>query len=260
MFAMKHHYKGEQLFGAREVIAGNNPVIETLKNNDYQTFLLIENPYLLLNRPTMGYDSCNFSMDEVPLFGFGAFQLQKKLIDPLEETIRNNREKRNFYFIEKIAPGHITTFKNQAKSIQVERENYLEKVKVANQWLRNITQVIVKNDPNSLIVIAADHGGYVGLKYTKELFEKQTDKKLIYSGFSAALAIKWPNNSAQAYDDKLKTPVNLFRTLFAYLGDNQKLLESLQPDTSHSIIKKNAPNGVYEYIDDDGNVVFKKVN
>lgn len=260
MFAMKHHYKGKQLFGAREVIAGNNPVIETLKNNDYQTFLFIENPYLLLNRPTIQYDSCNFAMNEVPWFGIGAFGIQKKLIDPLEENIRNNRGKRNFYFIEKIAPGHITTFKNQAQSLDVERKNYLEQVKEANQWLQYITQVIVKNDPNSLIVIAADHGGYVGLNYTKELFEKQTDKKLIYSGFSAALAIKWPDNVAPAYDTKLKTPVNLFRTIFTYLSDNPKLLDNLQPDTSHAIIYKNAPTGVYEYIDGDGNIVFKKVD
>ncbi len=260
MFAMKHHYKGEQLFGARELIAGKNPVIETLKNNDYQTFLFLENPYLLLNRPTIAYDSCNFAMDEVPWFGFGAFGMRKKLIDPLEETIRNNRGKRNFYFIEKIAPGHITTFKNQAQTLEVERKNYLEQVVAANQWLKEITQVIVKNDPNSLIVIAADHGGYVGLKYTKELFEKQTDKKLIYSAFSAALAIKWPDTIAPAYDDQLKTSVNLFRTIFTYLGDNPKLLDNLQPDTSHSIINKNAPSGMYEYIDGDGNVVFRKVD
>jgi len=259
MFGMKHHYKGEQLFGARKVIAGDNPVIETFKNNNYQTFLFMENPYLLLNRPAMKYDSCNFSLDEVPWFGFGAFSQNKKLIDPLEKTIKREKGKRNFYFIEKITPGHITTFKNQALGKEIERENYLEKVKKANVWLKEITSIIIKNDPNCLIVIAADHGGYVGLNYTKELFEKQTDKALIYSSFSAALAIKWPNNNVPTYDSKLKTPVNLFRTVFTYLGDNEALLENFQDDTSHSIIFKNAPTGVYEYIDNDGNVVFKKV-
>lgn len=259
MFGMKHHYKGEQLFGAREVIVGNNPVIETLKNNEYQTFLFMENPYLLLNRPEIKYDSCNFNLDEVPWFGFGSFSHSKKLIDPLKKTIQREKGKRNFYFIEKIAPGHITTFKNLALGKEVERENYLEKVKRANVWLKEITDVIIKNDPNCLIVIAADHGGYVGLNYTKELFEKQTDKKLIYSGFSAALAIKWPNNNVPTYDSKLKTPVNLFRTVFTYLSDNETLLENFQDDTSHAIIKKNAPSGVYEYIDSEGNIVFKKV-
>ena len=155
-------------------------------------------------------------MDEVPWFGIGAFAKKKELITPLEETIRRQRGKRNFYFIEKIAPGHISTFKNQAQGFETERKNYLTQVEIANEWLKEITEVIIKNDPNSLIVIAADHGGYVGLNYTRELFEKQTDEKLIYSGFSSALAIKWPKNDVSAYDTKLKTSVNIFRTLFAY--------------------------------------------
>ena len=120
--------------------------------------------------------------------------------------------------------------------------------------------VIIENDPNGLIVIAADHGGYVGFNYTKEIHQKQTDKKLVYSAFSSALAIKWPNNTAPVYDEKLKTSVNLFRTLFTYLGDDEALLENFQDDTSHAIIKGNAPIGVYEYIDNDGNIVFKKVD
>lgn len=259
MFAMKHHYKGEQLFGAREVIVGDNPVIETFKKNDYNTFLFIENPYLLLNRPTIQYDSCNFNMNEVPWFGIGAFSIQKKLIQPLEETIKKQQGKRNFYFIEKIAPGHITTFENMAQGLEIERKNYLNQVETANAWLKEILAMIAKNDPNSLIVIAADHGGYVGFNYTKEIHQKQTDKKLVYSAFSSALAIKWGNNAAPTYDSKLKTSVNLFRTIFAYLGDNESLLENFQEDTSHAIIKKDAPSGVYEYIDGDGNVVFKKV-
>lgn len=259
MFAMKHHYHGEQLFGAREVIAGNNPVIETLKKNEYQTFLFIENPYILLNRPTIAYDKSNFSMNEVPWFGIGAFGIQKKLIEPLKETIQEQQGKRNFYFIEKIAPGHITTFKEQALGVKKERENYLMQIKEANKWLREIVAVITENDPNGLIVIAADHGGYVGLNYTKELFQKQTDRELIYSGFSAALAIKWPNKLAPEYDEKLKTPVNLFRTLFAYLGENKSLLNHLQEDASYSIIKNGFWGNVYKYIDSEGNVVFEKV-
>ena len=259
MFAMKHHYRGKQLFGAREVIMGDNPVIKTLKNNEYETFLFMENPYLLLNRPEMKYDFCNYTMDEVPWFGIGAFGHRKEMIQPLEETIKKQQGKRSFYFIEKILPGHISTFKNASKGKEKERENYLEQVEAANKWLKEITSVIIKNDPNSLIIIAADHGGYVGFNYTKELFQEQTDEKLVHSAFSAALAIKWPKRRAPHYDVQLKTPVNLFRTLFAYLGDNEVLLEHMQEDTSHSIITNGFFGDVYEYIDSEGNVVFEKV-
>ncbi|MGH1387735.1 sulfatase-like hydrolase/transferase [Kordia sp.] len=260
MFSMNHHYKGEQLFGAREVIAGENPVIETLKNNEYKTFLFMENPYLLLNRPEIKYDYCNFDMEEVPWFGIGAFGKRKKLLQPLVETIKKQQGKRSFYFIEKIVPGHISTFKSASKGKEIERKNYLRQLKYANDWLKEITELIIKNDPNSLIIIAADHGGYVGLDYTKALFQKQTDEKIVYSAFSAALAIKWPNNAVPSYDVQLKTPVNLFRTVFAYLGDNEALLQNKQEDTSHSLITNGILSDVYEYIDSDGNVVFKEVD
>jgi len=259
MFAMKHHYKGEQLFGAREVIMGDNPVIQTLKNNHYETFLFMENPYLLLNRPEVKYDFCNYTMDEVPWFGVGAFGNRKKMIQPLAETIKKQQGKRSFYFIEKILPGHISTFKNASKGVEVERENYLTQVEAANKWLKEITSVIIENDPYSLIIIAADHGGYVGFNYTKELFQKQTDEKLVFSAFSAALAIKWPNNNVLNYDAQLKTPVNLFRTLFAYLSNDESLLKNSQEDTSHAIITNGILGDVYEYIDSNGNVVFEKV-
>ncbi|MEM6718748.1 MAG: hypothetical protein AAF611_05525 [Bacteroidota bacterium] len=260
MFAMKHHYKGEQLFGAREVIVGDNPVIETLKNNDYKTFLFMQNPYLLLNRPEIKYDFCNYTMDEVPWFGIGAFGETKEIIQPLEKTIQKQGGKRSFYFIEQILPGHISTFGSTSKGKEIERENYLTQVELANKWLKELTQTIIKNDPNSLIIIAADHGGYVGFNYTKEIFQQQTDEKLVYSAFSAALAIKWPNKRAPSYDGQLKTPVNLFRTIFAYLGDNEALLENRQEDTSHSMITNGFLHDVYEYIDSEGNVVFEKVN
>lgn len=259
MFSMKHHYKGEQLFGSREVIAGKNPVIETLKNNEYETFLFIENPYILLNRPEINYDFCNFAMEEVPWFGIGAFGIRKEMIQPLAETIKKQQGKRSFYFIEKILPGHISTFKSASKGKETERENYLTQVKKANEWLQEITQTIIQNDPNCLIVIAADHGGYVGFEYTKQLFQKQTEEKLVYSGFSAALAIKWPNQQAPSYDVQLKTPVNLFRTVFAYLGDNETLLENSEEDTSYSIITNGILGDVYKYIDSDGKVVFEEV-
>ncbi|MEM6686667.1 MAG: hypothetical protein AAF617_12870 [Bacteroidota bacterium] len=260
MFAMKHHYKGRQLFGAREVIMGDNPVIKTLKNNQYETFLFMENPYLLLNRPAIQYDYCNYSMDEVPWFGLGAFAKRKELIQPLAETIQKQKGKRSFYLVEKILPGHITTFKKASQGKETERENYLTQVKKANEWLKEITATIIKNDPNSLIIIAADHGGYVGFEYTRELFQKQTDPKLVYSAFSAALAIKFPKGQAIAnYDVQLKSPVNLFRTLFAYLGENEALLEHMQEDTSYSRIGNDFFGSTFKYIDADGNVVFEEV-
>ncbi|WP_420574565.1 sulfatase-like hydrolase/transferase [Kordia sp.] len=264
LFAMKHHYikKDESrsgIFGARKIAAGENPIIPILKKNDYKTFLVLEYPYLLLNRPTILYDECNITDNEIPWLGMGAFKHQKELIKPLEETIQNNKATHNFYFVEKIAPSHIATQKRFSTGIDGERQIYLDKLEKANEWLVEIINMITENDPNSLIVITADHGGYVGMEYTKQIETKLTDRDLVYSAFSSALAIKWPNNTAPSYDKQLKTPVNLFRVLFTYLSEDETLLKHLEEDTSYSVVKKDAPTGIYKYIDKDGNVVFKKL-
>jgi hypothetical protein len=104
----------------------------------------------------------------------------------------------------------------------------------------------------------ADHGGFVGMDYTGDSYTKNLDPDFVNSIFSTVLAIHWPNGKAPKFDNKLKTSVNLFRILIAYLSENPSYLANLQPDESYIIIYHDAPKGVYEYLDETGNVVFKK--
>ena len=48
------------------------------------------------------------------------------------------------------------------------------------------------------------------------------------------------------------------RGLFSFLSDNEIYLDHLQDNKSYAIIHEGAPLGVYEYIDEKGNTVFKK--
>ena len=109
-----------------------------------------------------------------------------------------------------------------------------------------------------MVVIVADHGGFVGMDYTLECKIKQSDPGIIKSIFTSALAIKWPDAKPPSFDDRLRTNVNLFRILFAYLGEKESLLQNLQPDTSFSVIESEAPFGVYQYINAEGEIVFNK--
>lgn len=265
MFAMNHHYynnvKGQshEFYNARKVIIGDNPVVSIFKNNDYKTFLILEKSYLLVNRSEIKYDYCNISYDEVPFMARG-FGIRKDTREDLETAIVNNTETNNFYFVEQISPGHVSTFKRDSKGKEGERDAYVKKLEYANQWLKSIIQTINENDKDAIIAIVADHGGFVGYDYSLQSTIKQTDDALINSAFSSALAIKWPNNSIPEYDNKLKTSVNLFRVLLTYLSENEAYLNKLEFDRSYIIIKEGAPKGVYEVIDDKGNVIFDKVD
>lgn len=263
MFAMKHHYynspkpTSNELYKSRTMIVGENAVTSIFKNNDYKTFLILEKPYLLINRPKLAYDFCNINYGDIPYLSRG-FDIEKDVMSDLELAIKNNNESNNFYFIEKLSPGHITVNNGNSKGKEQERLNYLNKLDAANKWLTKMITTIESHDDNSLIVIVADHGGFVGLDYSLQARQKQKKDNLVTTVFSSALAIKWPSDASE-FDSRLKSNVNLFRVLFAYLSENKKYLNELEDDKSFSIIEKDAPFGVYEVIDEDGNVVFENL-
>lgn len=262
VFMMKHHYYNEgsdftETIDARNVIVSDNSVLQVLKNNDYRTFFLTEQPYFLTNKPKLGYDFCNFSLEEIKFLTQGVGE-PRDVIEPFKNYVDTYSEGPNFFFVEIFNPGHITNTFSDSKGVEGERAHYIESLRESNKKLKQVTKTILENDPEALIVIMADHGGFVGMKSTLESYTKNTDPDFINSIFSTILAIHWPNDEAPEFDNQLKTSVNLFRILFSYLSENPLYLANLQPDESYSIINSGAPQGVYTYLDADGNVVFKK--
>ncbi|SRX54944.1 hypothetical protein [Aequorivita sp. CIP111184] len=265
MFAMKHHFykkpkpNTNEPYGLRKSIASNNAVVSIFNKNDYRTSLIIESPYVIINRPTLGYDYCSISYKELSFLSRG-FDMAVNSLNEMEKIMEENKNQANFYFIEKIIPGHIAVTKTQSKGKEEERKMYIEDLEKANVWMREMIALITKKDPSALIVIVADHGGFVGLNYTGERYKKITDPKLINSIFAATLAIRWPNNEIPEFDNELKTNVNLFRILFSYLAENDIYLNSIEKDESFLIVGEDAPFGVYKVIDGNGKFVFKNLS
>lgn len=215
---------------------GKNAVLETFKNNKYKTFFISERAYLLMNKPAVYYDFSNFSNEQIPFFKDG-WSLYKDITSTVKSQIINNKSTSNFFFIEKFSPGHIATKVSVSSGIKQERNNYLKRIGEANKWLKEIVSFIQENDRNAIIIIAADHGGFVGFKSTEDSVTKVEDNQLLESIFGAKLAIKWNNKEYKKYDKNLKTSVNLFRILFAELSEDKRLLDSLQPNTSYNELK-----------------------
>ena len=263
LFSMKHHYyntpnkSSNEVYNSRDHIVGKNPVLSILKNNDYKTFLLLHKSYLLVNRPKLAYDYCNIDYSELSFLARG-FAIEKEIVEDLTHLVKTNTTTNNFFFIEHMSPGHVTPNKLDSKGIEGERQIYLDKLKESNLWLKSIISSIEENDKDALIIILADHGGFVGLEYTMETKIKQNNEAVVKSIFTTAFAVKWPDGTAPNYDGKLKTNVNLFRVLFTYLSGDESYLENLEEDKSYLKIHYGAPFGVYETIDENGNVVFDR--
>lgn len=260
---MKHHYYNNgkdysEMLNARKNIITENPVLSIFKNNGYKTHFITEHPYLLVNRPKVGFDYVNFKYGEIPYITTG-FNVQREVYPDLENAIATKNSGGNFFFIEIFEPSHITTTKEASKGKEAEREQWIEKLQVANRKIENMVTLISEKDPEALIMIMADHGGFVGLDYTRQVYTKTTNPEIIYTTFGAMMAIKWPDGKAPEIDSHLKSCVNVFRILFSYLSKDQKYLQHLEEDGSYLILKEGAKPGVYKCIDDSGNIVSKKV-
>lgn len=260
-FSMKHHYiqRDVDTYGTRAIIVGDNPVLRIFKSNGYKTSFITEKPYLIMNRPNLGYDFCNIKYDEMPYLGDGFDAGSKRdVLEDLKKQMAVNGTSGNFYFVEKFLPGHIPTFNADSEGVEKERERHLKKIVKSSVWLKEIIKYIVDKDPNAIVIIGADHGGFIGFSYTQESLKKITDKDLIYSIFGAQLAIKWNNTKAADYDKDLKSGVNLFRTVFSFLASDKKYLDNQENNGSYIQLKQ--PSGIYKYIDENGKVVCEIKN
>jgi hypothetical protein len=262
VFVMKQHYYNRgssfsEAINARNILMTSNPVLDLFKKNGYLTFYVAQKPYLFLNRPKIGYHKSNFTLDDVPYIGTGLGSPQD-LLPPLEQFMEEETGSPKFFFLEMFNPGHIQNRPANSQGMEKERELWLKGLDWANTVLREMITTIREKDPGALIIIMADHGGFVGLNYSQEIYKKTQDRDLIYSMFSSQLSIHWPEGKAPEVDGSITTAVNLFRVVFSYLCDDTSFLDHLEDDGSYVILKEGAPKGVYRYIDDGGNIVCEK--
>jgi len=263
IFTMRNHYNRigfneSEVVNGRKIIISENPVLEIFKNNNYKSHYIAEWPMFLTSFPEMGYDVCNYDYNEVGYIGDGYYE-QKDIFKSLDTYLDIDKDQSKFFFVHIFRPGHVAFYEKDSKGKEKEGENWFERIDEANGKLEKVIDAITVKDPSALIVIMADHGGYVGFEYMEQIHSKIEDRDLLHSAFSVIFSIKWPNNERYAEDSNFKSSVNVFRILFAYLSNNNKYLDHLQEDASYVRIKDGAEDGEYKVLDEEGNVVFEKL-
>jgi hypothetical protein len=86
---------------------------------------------------------------------------------------------------------------------------------------------IIKSDPNSIIIIAGDHGPYLtkNCYYTINEYGMETIDRLdIQDRVGAFLAIKWPTDDYDSYD-QITIIQDLFPAILAYLYEDPSPLQ-----------------------------------
>ena len=263
LFSMKQHYFGETLLpslevpNARKIISGDNPVISIFKNNDYKTYFIVEDEYFQQNRKESNYDYYNIKLNEIPLFS-NDNNIKKDVFLDLNQAISISNKTPKFFFIEKLLPHHVH-FSAEENRVETERDWYIKRINEANNWIKTTVNYISKVDPNAMIVILADHGGWVGLESYKDMYSND-NPNLIKSTYSSLAAVKWNGLLTSDYDAYLKSNVNVFRVLFSALSENKAYLQNLESDSSYNLRLGLFSKSVYEVIDSNGNVNIERLN
>ena len=261
LFTGQQHYfengnmEGE-LFNARDIIMGDNATLRTLQSNGYQLNAILQHKYLLLNHPKTAYDYLNISDAELSIMP--NYESNKDYQQDLYDAMNRSNEKPQFYFVEILEPGHIPTSTSGNNPIESSRNEYINGLNRMTRVLMKMVEHIKTSDPNALIIIAADHGGYVGYKSTGEATEKSTHNlELKQSLFNALLAIKAPADF-EPYENNIKSSVGIFNNLFHYLAALPVPKDTID-NSSYIFIKKGDARGVYKYYNSNGEPVTQKV-
>lgn len=103
-----------------------------------------------------------------------------------------------------------------------------QRLQEANLEMVRDIDIIMKNDPNSIIIIAGDHGPYLTKNCTLSLASykiSEISRLDIQDRFGTFLAIRWPTQNFEEYDD-ITVLQDLFPAVFAYLFEDTRFLDA----------------------------------
>lgn len=275
IFSMEHHYyrqfigNSEMLFGREFITGKRNPVTNIFKNNDYRVDYIHQSNYLLTRGCFVDYCSPTVFWGDIKniLIPSKITQIIKNIIkDRLPWNIFEKRVKENidkissasmnyFMYIHMYLPQHSKKEEQTGEELLSFRRDNVKKIRLANENIISFITYILAHDPTGLIIVGADHGacGFGNpMVAKKEIFEGVTEEVVGLDHLGILLAIRWPE-SPPKYTQNIKTNVNLFRYIFSYLSESEKLLTTQAPDHGY-ILKRRGKGRVVMKVAHDGEI------
>jgi len=157
---------------------------------------------------------------------------------PHEEFVHEKRtifseahEEPRFIYMHTYLPGHsLLTGFCRANEIEL----YSERLAQANLEMRQDLALIMENDPEAIVIVASDHGPRLtkNCYWTKDEYDIAEITRLdVQDRNGTFLAIKWPSPDFEDYDE-ITVLQDLFPAIFAYIFEDQSMLESkIEPIT-----------------------------
>lgn len=277
-FGMQHHYyQGNignfEFLSSREfIVSEKNPVVRLFKTNGYKI-------HYVHQRDVMFTKGCSIDLCSPNSF-WGEFiniliPSKAQRIKPIAnaigrsssvslERILNHIDEisalpnKFFTYIHIFSPDHSLTPAQTPKELSSFREEYFKKLHVANARIIKLVDRILTRDPGAFIILNADHGSW-GLGNfdlaQMEVFEGIPDNLIALDHLGVLLAIRWPKNDVPGYSRDIRSNVNLFRHIFAYLSQSQNIMTTKVPDTGFLTKGKGKDSLLMKVINDDGKLL-----
>jgi hypothetical protein len=187
---------------------------------------------------------------------------RKEYLQEKERIFSEVGEIPKFIYAQSDYPAHAQT---SGVCLPNEIELYKKRLAIANRDMRLDVELVIKNDPNAIVIVAGDHGPHLtkNCSITGTEYDISEISRLdIQDRFGAFLAIRWPSSDFKEYDD-ITVLQDLFQVIFAYLYKDTTLLEAkVEPVISDTdwISGATVINGVIEGGIDNGEPLFTGMN
>jgi hypothetical protein len=229
---------------AREAVSGNGVVQNALKSFGYETFGIFLSDYFFRGAPPT-YDHFSPQPQSTALLitqaiFMGEFRFDQLLDEKdLQDFVRNKRtsfQANNtnpvFVYAHSGFPGHS---QNSGQCLSNEIDLFKERLRLANLEMKQDLELLIKVDPEAIIIVAGDHGPYLTKSCESTSWGGYALSEItrldIQDRNGAFLAIRWPGNVSEGLDD-IAVLQDLFPSIFAYLFNDLGFLDAkVNPET-----------------------------
>ena len=257
---------------SRRAVSGDGVVQNLLKSFGYRTYGIFQFGWFSRGiEPSYDYSlpekrgAVAWLVSEAILTG--EFRFDQDLDDiPREEYLAAKREVFSvssnspiFLYTHSSYPGHSQI---SGKCLPNETELFEQNLQRANIEMQQDVDLIIDNDPEAIIIIAGDHGPYL----TKNCYAtseggydlSEITRQDIQDRFGAFLAIRWPSEVFEAFDD-ITVLQDVFPSVFAFLFQDAGILDArIEPETLQpgKVSGASVKNGIIYGGVDDGEPLF----
>ena len=258
IFGMDHHYglfegRNFDSLGGRRLLEAKiyNPVIDVFRANRYKIQYLHSVSGLMPNGAEVDFcmpspsflNALEVFLTKQNIIALDAFNGKKTApFDSIKRQITSTALEDNAYFnfIYVNFPGHSPSrIKDRSKMVVNQklgkfRNAYGTQMESANRKLIELVRLIIDQDKDAIIILIGDHGSW-GFRFRQDAQGKRIPHQLfILDRYGVLAGIRGPDAlSGLMENGAIKTHVNLFRYLFAYLSDDETILKSVAADDSY---------------------------